>query len=166
MNLSAYQRGALKGTMVVSTTFLAGIGIGLYFLHQKHEAELDKLEKDTAIACLDFAAEHYERAISHHKKDAKQVLSKENNVSAVDSDEFQKEIDAMNNYEEPDEDWKAMREEIDCHIAAYKDLVEQVFQKSTECEECLKKLRLEDRTEKNMITESRSDAEESRKSAD
>lgn len=36
--------------------------------------QMDKLEKDTAITCLDFATEHYEDVIRRREKEAKQTL--------------------------------------------------------------------------------------------
>ena len=53
----------LKGAMGASLVWAAAAGIGLYFLHRKHEEELDKLQRDIARDCLDFAAEHYERVL-------------------------------------------------------------------------------------------------------
>ena len=46
----------------------------------------------------------------------------------------------MNNYEEPDEDWNAMHEEINRHMDEYTALAQQVAQKNAECKECLKNL--------------------------
>lgn len=56
-----------RGVLITSLAFSAVIGVGLYVLKQKHEADLDKLERDTANACLDVAAEHYERILRKYK---------------------------------------------------------------------------------------------------
>lgn len=53
----------LKGAAGASLVWAAAAGIGLYFLHRRHEEELDELQRDTARDCLDFAAEHYERVL-------------------------------------------------------------------------------------------------------
>ena len=49
MNLTPEHIGMLKGATATALLFIAGIAIGLFFLHRKHEEEMDKLEKDTAI---------------------------------------------------------------------------------------------------------------------
>lgn len=74
MNLTPEHIGMLKGATATALLFIAGIAIGLFFLHRKHEEEMDKLEKDTAITCLDFATEHYEGVIRRREKEAKQML--------------------------------------------------------------------------------------------
>ena len=53
----------LKGAAGASLVWAAAAGIGLYFLHRRHEEELDELQRDTARDCLDFAAEHYGRVL-------------------------------------------------------------------------------------------------------
>lgn len=107
MNLTPEHIGMLKGAAVTATLFSVSIAVGLFFLHRKHEEELDKLESDTARFCLDMAAEHYEGAIIRREKKLRQELSENSEKADVASDEFQKEIDAMNNHEEPDEEWIA-----------------------------------------------------------
>ena len=140
MNLTPEHMGMLKGTAVTTTLFSVGIAVGLFFLHRKHEEALDKLESDTARFCLDMAAKHYEGAIIRREKKLGQDLSVKDEQPDPNSDAVQKEMDAMNNYEEPDEDWKAMHEEMDRHIDEYTALVQQVAQKDAECKDCLKKL--------------------------
>ena len=140
MNLTPEHIGMLKGITATAFLFSAGIAVGLFFLHRKHEEELDKLESDTAKVCLDMASEHYESVIRRREKKIRQELSEKTEKPDVDSDEFQKEMDAMNNYEEPDEDWNAMHEEIHRHMDEYTTLAQQVAQKNAECKECLKKL--------------------------
>ena len=103
MNLTPEHIGMLKGAAATALFFSAGIAIGLFFLHRKHEEELDKLERDTARACLDVAAEHYESVIRRREKEAKQEPLHCVDVPDVDSEEFQRVVDAMNNYEEPEE---------------------------------------------------------------
>ena len=89
-DLHSQQRGVLEGVLGASVVLTAGIGIGLYFLHQRHEAELDKLEKDTAMSCLDFAAEHYGRVLRSKKK-APPERKAESEISFEVSTEFQSE---------------------------------------------------------------------------
>lgn len=69
-NLLSQRRGVLEGALGASVILAAGVGVGLYLLHQRHEKELGKLEKDTVITCLDFAAEHYEGVIRRDRKAA------------------------------------------------------------------------------------------------
>ena len=58
---NAIQPTSFRNSIDSVSVYWVGIGAGLYFLHQRHEDELDKLEQDTAKFCLDWAAEHYER---------------------------------------------------------------------------------------------------------
>lgn len=58
----------LKGAMGASLVWAVAAGIGLYFLHRRHEEELNQLQKDTARDCLDFAAEHYERVLRRREE--------------------------------------------------------------------------------------------------
>ena len=119
MNFTLEQRGILKGVLGTSIVSVAVAGIGLFFLHRKHEEELDKLQRDTARDCLDFAAEHYERVIRRlEKANAPAAASAE--IPFEETEEFQQEIDAMNNHEDsPDTlaDWderiRRLRQEFD-----------------------------------------------------
>ena len=63
-----------------------------------------------------MAAEHYEMVIRRREKAAQTARVQNANAFAADADELQKEVDAMNNHEEPDEDWVSMRKEIDRRI--------------------------------------------------
>lgn len=65
-NLTPEKRGVLKGVLGTSLVFSVGIAIGAFFLHRKHEEELDKLELDTATTCLDIATDHFESVIRHN----------------------------------------------------------------------------------------------------
>ena len=152
MNLTPEHIGMLKGAAVTAAFFSAGIAVGLVFLHRKHEEALDKLESDTAKLCLDMAAEHYEGVIRRREKAAEKASAERaaENLD-IDSDELQKEIAAMNNHEEPDEDWTAMREEMDRHIDEYEALAQQVAHKDAECTECLKKLGFKIYAENDLI---------------
>ena len=73
--LTLEQRGVLKGCLGTSAVFSIGIAIGAFFLHRKHEEELDKLERDTARSCLDVAADHYEKVLRRNKTGASQAES-------------------------------------------------------------------------------------------
>lgn len=114
MNLSPMQSGLLKGTLITTLVFSAGIGIGLYFLRQKHEKELDELQKVTARDCLDFAAEHYEKILRRERnsKGSGPSVSEVEETSFEESAEFQQEMDAMNNYEATVDQWDALKEEV------------------------------------------------------
>lgn len=94
--LSTEQIGVLKG--VVATTIVCSIAtrLVLYLLKQKHEEKLDELEKDTAKFCLDWAAEHYERAIRRREKEARKTDSQD--ICGVDA--LPAEVDAMINCED------------------------------------------------------------------
>ena len=90
--LTPEKRGVLKGVLGTSLVFSVGIGIGAFFLHQRHEEELDKLERDTARACLDFAAEHYERVLRQKKKNGRTTSTEPNAEAEIpfeESEEFQ-----------------------------------------------------------------------------
>ena len=132
-NLTHKQWGLLKGSLGTSLFFITGISIGLYFLHQKHQMDLDSLKRDTARDCLDFATEHYESTLRRRQKEFDEVLAKVSNTAHGYSDMPQEEIDAMNNYEEPDEEWNAMHAEIDRHIDEFKALEQQLAQKEATC---------------------------------
>ena len=67
MDLTPMQTGMLKGALFTTLAFSICIGIGLYFLWQWHENEMDKLERDTAMICLDIATEHYEKALRKNR---------------------------------------------------------------------------------------------------
>lgn len=66
--LTPEQMGVLKGSLGTSAVFSIGIAIGAFFLHRKHEEELDKLERDTARVCLDIATEQYEKVLYGNKR--------------------------------------------------------------------------------------------------
>lgn len=115
-NLTFGQKCMLKGSLVTTLVFSTGIGIGLYFLHQKHEEELDKLQRDTAMDCLDAAAEHYEKVLCRKKASDGCVSSPRQNRAETpfeETEEFQREVDAMNNYESSLEQWDALKQDIE-----------------------------------------------------
>lgn len=114
MSLSPMQSGLLKGTLITTLVFSAGIGIDLYFLRQKHEKELDELQKVTARDCFDFAAEHYEKILRHERKGkgSGSSVSEAEETFFEESAEFQQEMDAMNNYEATVDQWDSLKEEV------------------------------------------------------
>lgn len=65
-NMTSEQLATFKGVAGTAALFSIGLGV-LFFLHRKHEEDLDQLERDTAIECLDFAAEHYEKKLRDKK---------------------------------------------------------------------------------------------------
>ena len=136
MKLTAYQVGVLKGTALTSITLLVGFGVGYYFLYQKHEEELDKLERDTARSCLDAAAEHYEKVISRKMASKGFVSSPRQNqaeTSFEDTEEFQRELDAMNNYESSIEQWDALKQEIERLKAENERLLRDIAEQDAKC---------------------------------
>ena len=88
--ISAERIGVLKGVVSTTLVFSIATGLGLYLLKEKHEEKLDELEKDTARFCLDWAAEHYERAIRRREKEAR----KPNSQDVEGTDALQTEVDA------------------------------------------------------------------------
>ena len=111
------QNGALKGALATSVVFSAGITIGLFFLKRKHEEELDKLEKDTAMNCLDVAAAHYEGVLRRREKESKVTAGPM--VRPVTTApyyeeflEFQRKLDNAGKQEATEEEWAALKEEI------------------------------------------------------
>ena len=88
-----------------------------------------------------MAAEHYEGVILRREKAAAKAHAQNPEALSADTDTFQKEINAVNNYEVPDEEWVAMRKEIDRYIKEYEAVAQQVAQKDTECKKELERLR-------------------------
>lgn len=150
MNLTAYQLGALKGSAITSITFLVGIGVGLYFLHRKHETEMDKLAKDTAINCLDFAAEHYEGVILRREKERDGVCSQEQVVNTT-GDEFGLTADAMNSDIEADGREEALSKEIECRKEAFAAEVRRFEEIDAEAKELLKLMEQKLAAESDLI---------------
>ena len=115
--LSPVQVGMLKGSLVTAILFAAGIGAGLFFLHRKHEDELDKLEKDTAMTCLDFAAEHYEGVIRRDRKAAadKKSTFVEPTFKTPYYEEFleyQRTLDSAGKQEPTEEEWAELEQKM------------------------------------------------------
>ena len=89
--ISTERAGVLKCVVATTMVFSIAAGLGLYLLKEKHEEELDELEKDTARFCLDWAAEHYERTIRRREKEARKTNSRD--VEGTDA--LQTEVYAM-----------------------------------------------------------------------
>ena len=159
MNFTPEYIGMLKGAAITAAFFTTGMAVGLFSLHRKHEEALNRMESDTARFCLDMAAEHYEGVILRREKKLRQDLSAKAEQPNPDSDEFQKEMDAMNNYEEPDEEWKAMREEMARQAEKCKALAKEISQKDAECEELLRNLAAKPHGETNLNAKACSDEE-------
>ena len=159
MNFTPEYIGMLKGAAITAAFFTTGMAVGLFILHRKHEEALNKMESDTARFCLDMAAEHYEGVILRREKKLRQDLSAKAEQPDPDSAEFQKEMDAMNNYEEPDEEWKAMHEEMDRHLDKYRALAQQIAQKNVESKERLEKLASKIYAENDLMIKTRADEE-------
>lgn len=104
--------------MITSITFLVGIGVGLYFLHRKHETEMDKLAKDTEISCLDLAAEHYEGVILRREKERDGVCPQDPVVNTT-GDERGRTADEMNSATEADGREEALDKEIERRKEAF-----------------------------------------------
>ena len=110
-NLSSEQIGVLKGILGTSLVFSLATAIGAYFWHQKHEEELDKLEKDTATKCLDIAAEHYEGVIRRREKAAERK-SVSKTPYYEEFLEFQRKLDNTGSHEHTEEEWAELEKEI------------------------------------------------------
>ena len=155
-NLLSSRRGVLEGVLGASVVFTASIGIGLYFLHQRHEEELDKLEKDTAMSCLDFAVEHYERVL-RSKKSAPPELKAESEISFEVSTGIQNESDVPDRSKACEEiNIEALSKRIDRLKQRHETLMHDIESRDTifcaELEKISKKLF----AEKNSIKESNS----------
>ena len=132
-NFALEQSGALKEALITSVVFSAGIGIGLFFLKRKHEEELDKLEKDTAMNCLDVAAAHYEGVLRRREKESNVTVG--SMVQPVTMTpyyeeflEFQRKLDNAGKQKATEEEWAALKEEI-----AHPDKeIEELMKKSQE----------------------------------
>lgn len=135
MNLTPECIGVLKGASMTAALFTAGIAVGLFFLHRKHEEALNKMESETARFCLDMAAEHYEGVILRREKATAKARTQNLESLVADTDAFQKEVDAMNNYEEPDKEWEAMHKEVERHIAESAALMQQIAKKDADLAE-------------------------------
>jgi hypothetical protein len=106
----------LKGAAGASLVWAAAAGIGLYFLHRRHEEELDELQRDTARDCLDFAAEHYERVLRNREETNIPAAAEE--VLSEKTEALRQDIAATGgNIPEDAADWderiRRLREEFD-----------------------------------------------------
>ena len=126
--------GVLKGAVVATVAFSAGIGVGALALKQKHEDELDKLERDTAIDCLDFAAAHYEGILRRRKVSDDVVASTSQPVSKTPYYEeflaFQHKLDSTGGCEPTEEEWLAMEEEIYQQQKEHEALIKRIEEQS------------------------------------
>lgn len=115
--LSAGQVGILKGVVGTTLVFATGIAVGLFFLKRKHEDELDKLEKDTAMTCLDFAADHYEGVIRRQKKAAGKAASTPAQSANTPYYEeflaFQQSLDRAGKHEPTEEEWAEIGRQLE-----------------------------------------------------
>ena len=114
MSLSPMQTGIVKGSLITTLVFSASIGIGLYFLRQKHEQEMDELQKTTAKDCLDLAAEHYENILRRKKPSKGSVLSASvaEDAPLEETEKTHEEITTMNNYESTIDQWVELKKEL------------------------------------------------------
>ncbi|MBO5395528.1 MAG: hypothetical protein J6A97_01470 [Clostridia bacterium] len=55
------RNGMIKGASITTLIFSLGISVGVVLLHRHHENRLDKVERKTADACLEFATSVYEQ---------------------------------------------------------------------------------------------------------
>lgn len=129
--LSPAQLGMLKGSITTAMLSTAGIGIGWFFLHRKHEVELDKLEKETAMTCLDFAAEHYEAVIRRRDR-----ITADKNVSTIQPIsktpyheeflEFQRTLDNAGKCEPTKETWAELEEKMLLQQKGQEELFQEI----------------------------------------
>ena len=134
--LSSGQTSELKGALVASVVFSAGIAVGLLFLKRKHEDELDKLERDTAINCLDFAAAHYEGVLRRRRKASDDVTaSTYQSLSKTPYYEeflaFQHKLDSAGDYEPTEEKLLVMEEEIYQQQKEHETLIKRIEDRSS-----------------------------------
>lgn len=55
------RNGIVKGASITTLIFSLGISVGMVLLHRHHENKLDKVERETADACLEYATSVYEK---------------------------------------------------------------------------------------------------------
>ena len=55
------RNGMIKGASITTLIFSLGIGVSMMLLHRHHENQLDKVERETADSCLEFATSVYEQ---------------------------------------------------------------------------------------------------------
>ena len=127
--------GVLKGAVVATVAFSAGIGVSVLVLKQKHEDELDKLERDTAINCLDFAAAHYEGILQRRRKASDDVTAATpQSVSKTPYYEeflaFQHKLDSAGKYDPTEEEWLAMEEKINQQQKEREALIKRIEEQS------------------------------------
>ena len=146
-NPLSQRRGVLEGALGTSVILAAGVGVGLYLLHQRHEKELDKLEKDTVITCLDFAAEHYEGVI---RRDRKAVA--DNKAAFVEPAfktpyyeeflEYQRTLDSAGKYEPTEEEWAALEQKMMLQQKEYEELLQKIGEQKDQADVGLDRLKL------------------------
>ena len=127
--------GVLKGAVVATVAFSAGIGVSALVMKQKYEDELNKLERDTAMSCLDFAAAHYEGVLQRCKKVSDDVAASTSQpVSKTPYYEeflaFQHKLDSTGGCEPTEEERLAMEEEINQQQKEHEALVERLGEQS------------------------------------
>lgn len=145
--LTPEQIGILKGTLATAVIFSTGIGIGLFFLHHKHEEEMDELEKDTALTCLDFAAEHYEGVIRRGKKAAA-----DNKGAFVEPIlktpfyeeflEYQRSLDSAGKYEPTEEEWAELEQKMMLQQKEHEELLQKLGEQKVQADVGLDRLKL------------------------
>lgn len=146
-NLSTEKLGILKGAFGASIVFVVGIGTGLYVLHQRHEKELDKLEKDTAITCLDFAAEHYEGVIRGRDrveadKKASTIQSPTKMSCYEEFLEFQRTLDNAGKCEPTEEEWAEVEKKMLLQEKEYKELLQKIGEQKARADVGIDRLKL------------------------
>lgn len=132
---SLNQVGVLKNAVVTALAFSTGTGLGALALKQKHEDELDKLERDTVINCLNFAAAHYEGVLRRRSKASDDVTaSTYQSVSKTPYYEeflaFQHKLDSVGECEPTEEEWLAMEEEIYQQQKEHEALIKRIEDQS------------------------------------
>lgn len=137
--LSPGQFGMLKGSLATVALFSTGIGIGLFCLHRKHEAELDKLEKDTAMTCLDFAAEHYEGVIRRSKKSTSDTVASANQPITKmtyyeEFLEYQRRLDNAVKYEPTEEEWATLKQRMILQQKEYEELLQKIGEQKAQAD--------------------------------
>lgn len=128
--ISPEQIGVLKAVLTTSIVFSAGMIIGVIWLHQKREEELDKVQRDTANDCLDFAAGHYANVIRRYSQASEEpfpIPPRPTTISPYYEEflEFQRRLDNPGKYEATEEAWAAIEKKANIQQAEYKDRMDK-----------------------------------------
>lgn len=146
LKLTPMHLGTLRGALTTTLAFSVSITLGAIWLHQKHEEELDKLQRDTAKDCLDFAASHYERVIRQNKKtsavtEATAHRPMEKTPCNEPFPEYRKTLNGFGRKDASKEDWAVLQESVNKQLAEYKDLMQKIKKQSCEVDKAFDRIK-------------------------